>query len=263
MPRILITGSADGLGLLVAQRLVSRSHNVIIHARNSQRASDALALCPGASDVVTGDLSSLPSTKSLADSINALGPIDTLILNAGLYHGAFRACKETSNIPAVLAVNTVSPYVLAALISPRPKRIVFLSSSMHRGGDASLRDFLWLERGEGAWDEHSAYSDTKLHNVLLAKGLARRWKGTSVNALDPGWMPTKMGGKSAPGDLEESVKSYVLLAEGLEGEEVGEVTGKYWGPGGKEGSALKVCEEEERQEELLRRLGEFTGVRLE
>ena len=56
MSRIFITGSADGLGKMAAQLLVSNGHEVILHARNKKRASDALLATPGAEGVITGDL---------------------------------------------------------------------------------------------------------------------------------------------------------------------------------------------------------------
>ncbi|KAH7134882.1 hypothetical protein B0J11DRAFT_147548 [Dendryphion nanum] len=260
MPRILITGSSDGLGLQVAQRLVSRGHDVVLHARNEQRARDATSACPGAQGVVTGDLSSLAQTKQLAASINQLGGLDTLILNAGLYRGDFR--KTEDGIPALVAVNTIAPYVLAALVRPVPKRIVFLSSGLHQSGSLDLGDLLWKRRGEAKWNDMTAYCDSKLCNILLAKAFARRWPNVSVNALDPGWMPTKMGGAGATGSFESSIESYVLLAEG-EGDECGEVTGRYWHPSKKEGKAVGGCEDEEKQEELLKRCREFSGVDIE
>jgi NAD(P)-dependent dehydrogenase (short-subunit alcohol dehydrogenase family) len=97
---------------------------------------------------------------------------------------------------------------LTALIR-KPKRLVYLSSGLHRSGDPSLRDLQWEAR---RWNGTSAYSDTKLHDVILAFAVARRWPGVLSNALEPGWVPTKMGGPSAPDDLEAGAKTQVWLA---------------------------------------------------
>ena len=66
MARILITGSADGLGRMAAELLIEQGHGVVLHARNEQRAEAAMAGVPGAEAVVTGDLSSMAQTRGVA-----------------------------------------------------------------------------------------------------------------------------------------------------------------------------------------------------
>ena len=257
MARIFITGSSDGLGSLVAQRLVANGHAVVLHARNSDRAKEAKCACPNAETVVTGDLSSIAETKGVAEQVNHLGVFDCVIHNAGLYRGPFR--KTGDGIPALAAVNTLAPYILTVLIN-RPKRLIFVSSSMHYSGSTSIDDVLWAERGESKYSDNAAYCASKLHNVLFAKAFARRWPEVKSNALDPGWMPTKMGGGSAPGNFEESVASYVMLAEG---EEAGsKKTACYFKPGKNEDTPQKVADDVSAQDKLLEVCAEFSGVRL-
>jgi NAD(P)-dependent dehydrogenase (short-subunit alcohol dehydrogenase family) len=257
MARIFITGSSDGLGSIVAQRLIKQGHAVVLHARNSKRAKDASDACPGAETVVTGDLSLISETKGVADQLNKLGTFDCVIHNAGLYQGGYR--KTSDGIPALAAVNTIAPYILTALIN-RPKRLVFLSSGMHKTGSGSMDDVLWTQRGESKYDDTEVYCTSKLHNVLLAKAFARRWPEVASNALDPGWMPTKMGGCSATGDIEDSVRSYVMLAVGEE--EAAKKSGCYFEPNKKEGSPQKVTEDVKVQDKLLEICAEFSGVKL-
>ncbi|CAO2650815.1 Nn.00g091120.m01.CDS01 [Neocucurbitaria sp. VM-36] len=257
MARILITGSSDGLGSIVAQRLVANGHSVVLHARNAQRAEDANAACPGAEAVVTGDLSSISETKNMADQVNKLGTFDCVIHNAGLYRGAFR--KTGDGIPALAAVNTLAPFILTALIN-RPKRLIFLSSEMHQSGSSSLDDVFWTKRGESKWSENEAYCASKLHNVLFAKAFARRWPDVKSNALDPGWVATKMGGSSAPGSIEAAVESYVMLAEGEESD--AKKSGRYFRPGKREDKAQKATDDEDKQDRLLRISAEFVGIAL-
>jgi NAD(P)-dependent dehydrogenase (short-subunit alcohol dehydrogenase family) len=257
MARILVTGSSDGLGSMVAKRLIENGHSVVLHARNAQRAKDANAACPGAENVVTGDLSSIAETKDIADQANKLGTFDCVIHNAGLYRGPFR--KTSDGIPALAAVNTLAPYILTALIN-RPKRLVFLSSGMHYSGSANMDDPLWLQRGESQYNESTAYSASKLHNILLAKAFARRWPDVKSNALDPGWMPTKMGGDGAPGDFEDSIASYVMLAEGEEA--AAKKSGSYFTPGKKEATPQQVADDVGAQDKLLKACQEFSGVTL-
>ena len=97
MARIFITGSADGLGQLAAKALVAQGHTVVLHARDEKRGQEALNKVPGAEAVVTADLSSLDETKQLASKVNALGKLDAVIHNAGVY--------QTSS-EEILAVNT-------------------------------------------------------------------------------------------------------------------------------------------------------------
>lgn len=258
MARIFITGSSDGLGSVVAQRLVARGHTVVLHARNPQRGQDAQGACPGASDVILGDLSSLAETKRIAETANKHGAFDCVIHNAGLYHGGYR--KTGDGIPALAAVNTIAPYVLTALMT-KPKRLVFLSSEMHQSGSASMDDVLWTQRREGGFGDTPAYSASKLHNILLAKAFARRWPDVKSNAMDPGWVVTKMGGSSAPDSTDAAVETYVMLAEG-EQDSAGK-TGRYFRPGKKEGSPRKETEDEGLQNKLLEICAEFSGVKLD
>ncbi|KAI9873135.1 MAG: hypothetical protein M1823_007999, partial [Watsoniomyces obsoletus] len=159
--------------------------------------------------------------------------------------GGFK--KTEDGLPALMAVNTLATYILSCLIRPVPKRVVYLSSGLHSGGDGSLRDLDWRERGEGRWSDGQAYADSKLHNIMFAKGFGRRWgKRVMANSMDPGWVATKMGGSGAPGSWDASAQTYEWLATGVEG------TGGYWKPGKKEARPSRAAEDEGKQDELLR-----------
>ena len=257
MARIFITGSSDGLGSTVANRLISRGHSVVLHARNAQRAADAISACPNAEAVVTGDLSSVAETKKLAEDVNALGSFDVVVHNAGLFRGPYR--ETVDGIASVAAVNTLAPYILTCLIH-RPKRLVFVSSDMHQSGDGSLEDILWQRRGEKEYDYIKAYRASKVHNVMFAKAFGRRWPDVKSNVLDPGWLPTKMGGASASGDVEAAVATYIMLAEGEEKD--AQRSGVYYNPGPTEGRSHPAADEEAKQEQLLRVCAEFTAVQV-
>ncbi|KAJ4310564.1 hypothetical protein N0V94_008382 [Neodidymelliopsis sp. IMI 364377] len=257
MARILITGSSDGLGSIVAKKLISRGHSVVLHARNDQRSKDASEAAPGAETVVIGDLSDMSSTKSMAKQINDLGSFDCIIHNAGLYQGGFR--KTSDGIPALAAVNTVAPYILTALVN-KPRRLVFLSSGMHQSGSADLSDPLWASRGESGFSDSAAYCASKLHNILFAKAFARRWPDVQSNSLDPGWVATKMGGSSASGSVDAAVETYVMLAEGEEQD--AKKTGQYFRPGKKIDQPLSAANDEQLQDKLLEICEKFSGVGL-
>lgn len=256
MARIFITGSSDGLGALAAQTLVKNGHQVVIHARNAQRAEDAKSAVPGAETVLIGDLSKIDETKKLAEDANKLGTFDAVIHNAGLYRGPYR--KTDLGLSSLTAVNVFAPYILTSLLN-KPKRLIYISSSMHKAGDTSFADPTWRERGEQGWNENQAYCDSKLHIITLANAVARLWPDVRSNSVDPGWVATKMGGQSAPGSAEDGVASYVLLAEGVG---AGDVTGKYFKPGGKEDTVVPITKDDKRQEQLLKLLEKETGLSL-
>jgi NAD(P)-dependent dehydrogenase (short-subunit alcohol dehydrogenase family) len=221
MSRIFISGSSTGLGLMVGELLVQQGHEVVLHARNAARAEDARRALPQAESVVEGDLDTIAGSKALADRVNALGRFDAVVHNAAVgYRESHVLTKD--GLPHVFAINTLSAYILTALIE-RPKRLVYLSSGMHHHVDANLEDILWKKR---RWDGSAAYAESKLHDAMLAFAVARRWSNVSSNALEPGWVPTKMGGRGAPDDMGQAHLTQAWLASGDDPKS--QVTGKYF-----------------------------------
>jgi NAD(P)-dependent dehydrogenase (short-subunit alcohol dehydrogenase family) len=208
MSRIFVTGSSDGIGQMTARLLIQQGHRVVLHARNAARARTAGEAVPGAEAVLTGDLSSLAETRALAEAANATGRFDAVIHNAGIGFRERRRVETADGLAHVFAINTLAPYLLTALMI-RPQRLVYVSSELHRRGDITLADLNWEQR---PWRGNQAYSDTKLHDVLLAFAIARRWPEVRSNAIEPGWVPTKMGGAHATGDLDQAHRTQVWLA---------------------------------------------------
>ncbi len=222
MSRVFITGSSDGLGQMAARLLVAQGHAVVLHARNEARKRDAVAAVPGAEAAVVGDLASIAQVRGIADQVNALGAFDAVIHNAAIGFRERRRSETQDGLAHVFAVNTLAPYLLTALIR-RPRRLIYLSSELHRRGDASLADLNWETR---PWRGNQDYSDTKLHDALLACAVARRWPDVRSNALEPGWVATKMGGPHATGDLDAAHRTQVWLATSDDGAAQG--TGGYF-----------------------------------
>ena len=255
MARVLITGSADGLGKFAAERLVKTGHEVILHARNAARGRDARAGVPGARAVVVGDLSTLAEMRQVADQANEQGPLDAVIHNAAV--GFKESRKETvDGIEHVFAINTLAPYVLTALIQ-RPARLIYLSSGLHQSGNPDLSDLNWTRR---RWNGMNAYSDTKLHDVLLALAIAHRWREVYSNALEPGWVSTKMGGANAPDDLAKGSETQAWLA--VSDDAAAKVSGRYFFHL-RERPASPAARDRARQDELLAKCAEMSGVVLQ
>ena len=255
MARVFITGSSDGLGRMAAQLLIEQGHSVVLHARNQQRGKEAMATVPGAETVVLGDLSSIAQTRSVAEQVNALGSFDAVIHNAAVGYQEPRRLKTEDGLPHVFAVNTLAPYILTALIEA-PKRLIYLSSGLHQSGDSSLRDLTWEQR---SWQGQQAYSDTKLHDVLLAFAVARLWPDVLSNALEPGWVATKMGGADAPDDLDAGHRTQVWLAASNDPGAM--VTGQYFYHM-RTRKPNPAARDVNRQEELLRSCKDLSKVAL-
>lgn len=187
--------------------MLAQGHQVVLHARSKERANDARAAAPNASTVVIGDLSSIAETHGVADQANRVGPFDAVIHNAGVGDRESRV-ETVDGLEHIFAINVLAPYLLTALIKP-PQRLVYLSSGMHLGGDPDWSDLQWRTR---RWNGSQAYSDSKLFDTMLAFAIARMWPSVRSNAVDPGWVPTRMGGRGAPDDLELGGETQVWLA---------------------------------------------------
>jgi NAD(P)-dependent dehydrogenase (short-subunit alcohol dehydrogenase family) len=239
---VFITGSADGLGRAAAQTLLEDGHEIVVHARNTDRLTAVRDLLDRGAAAVVGDLSDLEETRGVAAQVNRLGRMDAVIHNAGVISGRH-----------VLPVNVVAPYLLTVLIH-RPQRLVYLSSGMHRGGRASLTGMDWSgHRPTGS------YSDSKLFVTTLAIAVARIWTDVFSNAVDPGWVPTKMGGAGAPDDLRLGHLTQEWLATSDDPE--ARTSGDYWYHQRRAEPAPSV-RDQRFQDRLLEDLARFTATRL-
>ncbi len=240
--RVLVTGSADGLGRLAATTLLEAGCAVVVHVRSRRRLDAVRDLLDRGAVVVVGDLGDLEQTRDVAGQVNALGRMDAVIHNAGVVSG-----------PQVLPVNVVAPYVLTASLR-RPDRLVYVSSGMHRGGRPSLDHVDWSGHSSTA-----TYSDSKLFVTALALAVARLWPEVFSNAVDPGWVPTRMGGPAAPDDLRLGHLTQEWLATGSDPEAL--VSGGYWYHQ-RRAEPHAAALDKRFQARLLASLADFTGVAL-
>jgi len=255
MARIFITGSTDGLGLAAGKSLIADGHQVVLHARTAERRAAIGEVADQAAGVLVGDLSRADDVRAIAEGANAIGRMDAVIHNAGIYQAPARG-QTPEGHAMTIAVNLLAPYMLTALME-RPERLIYLSSGLHRsGGDGALDDIDWKER---SWDAGGAYAESKLYVTVLAFAVARRWPEVLSNAVDPGWVRTKMGGASAPVDIATGARTQTWLAGS--DDPAAKVSGRYWHHMRQEEPAL-ATRDEGVQDRLISKLQELTGVEL-
>ena len=235
--KVFITGSSDGLGQLAAMKLIKQGHQVILHARNSARAQQTLNKIPSAEKILIADLSSIEETKKLAEEVNTLEPMDAIIHNAGI---------NRSSSEQIFKVNCLAPYILTSLIE-KPKRLIYIGSGMHSHATPNFQN---LDHGTG-------YSESKLYLVMLSLAVARKWPGTYSNTVNPGWVPTKMGGSGASDDLQKGIDSQVWLA--VSNDVKAKVSGKYFYHL-KETQYNKIADDISLQDKFLDICGQISGV---
>ncbi|HET6794942.1 MAG TPA: SDR family NAD(P)-dependent oxidoreductase [Acidimicrobiales bacterium] len=254
MVRIFVTGSTTGLGLAAAGALHGDGHEVILHARDRRRASAVAGLVERGGKVVVGDLATRRETGDVAEQVNAIGGVDAVIHNAAVYVDDQRVATPDGHA-RTLAVNVIAPYLLTSWITG-PSRLIYLSSGMHTSGDASLDDLEWRTR---RWSGTRAYCDSKLHVTAMAFALARRWPEKRVHAVNPGWVPTRMGGPGAPDDLELGHRTQAWLAVT---DDPGTVEPGYWYHQRRQPPAPAALDHG-FQDALVDRLAGLTGVHLD
>ena len=238
--RIFVTGSADGLGRAAADTLLRAGHEVVVHARSSGRLAAVRELTDRGAAAVVGDLADAEEVRGVAEQVNQLGGMDAVIHNAGVYRSS-----------TVLPVNVVAPYLLTALLH-RPGRLVYLSSGLHYSGRARVDGLDWSGRRATG-----SYSDSKLLVTTLMAAVAARWSGTLSNAVDPGWVPTRMGGPGAPDDLRQGHLTQEWLATSDDVD--ARTSGGYWFHQRRRQPHPSV-HDQRFQHELLAELVRFTGV---
>jgi NAD(P)-dependent dehydrogenase (short-subunit alcohol dehydrogenase family) len=201
MPTALVTGANRGIGLAVARDL-ARDHHVILAVRDPAKAP----AIPGAR-VERLDVSLPDSIAACAARVE--GPLDVLVNNAGLYTGSPRE---------IWAVNVRGPLLLTrALASKLAKgaRVAMVTSGLGalssqpeplvrklRDPDLTFEDILAL-----CEDPPGGYGPSKAALNALTRLFARELPEARVNAVNPGWVRTDMGGPGAPRSVEQGAAS--------------------------------------------------------
>jgi retinol dehydrogenase 12 len=199
----VVTGATSGIGKAAATALAGQGAQVVLVARDRQKA-EAVAAAIGARStlppsVEIADLASMEQVRALAGRLSALERIDVLVNNAGLIIRERRSTPD--GYEHVFAVNHLAPFLLTNILLPKltasaPARVVTVTSDAHTNARLDLAD----PNCEHGWDSWRSYANSKLANILFTRELARRLDGTGVtaNCVHPGVVRTGFGRESKP-----------------------------------------------------------------
>ena len=195
---VLITGSTDGVGRYVAERLAAEGWRVIVHGRDRARGKaviERITQQGGEARFLAADLSSLAEVRSLADAVlRDCDGLDALVNNAGIGTSGARRELSADGFELRFAVNYLAGFLLTRLLLPmlerrKSARIVNVSSAGQQSIDFSD---VMLTRG---YSGVRAYCQSKLAQILFTFDLAKELeeRDVTVNCLHPAtYMDTTM-----------------------------------------------------------------------
>lgn len=218
MPTLLITGANRGLGLELTREFARRRWRVLACCRAPQEAGDLQTLAAASEGVAihrleVGDAAQL---RDLAGRLKGT-PIDILLNNAGIFgpkHQGFGETDEAGWLEA-FRINCIAPLRLAEAfvehVAASERRVIATMGSVM----GSI-----TENGSGG---AYAYRSSKAAVHMVMKGLAVDLapRGIVTVVLHPGWVQTRMGGRDAPLDPEESAAGLAGVLLGLRPEQSG------------------------------------------
>jgi NAD(P)-dependent dehydrogenase (short-subunit alcohol dehydrogenase family) len=219
---ILITGSTDGVGRYIAERLAAEGWRVLVHGRDRGRGEavvERITQQGGKARFVAADFSSLAEVRSLAEAVRRDGEgLDALVNNAGIGTSGERRELSADGFELRFAVNYLAGFLLTRLLLPmlenrRASRIVNVSSAGQQPIDFSD---VMLTRG---YTGVRAYCQSKLAQILFTIDLAKELAGRdiTVNCLHPAtYMDTTMvrlSGVQPISTVEQGGAAIVQLVE--------------------------------------------------
>jgi NAD(P)-dependent dehydrogenase (short-subunit alcohol dehydrogenase family) len=262
---VFITGSTDGVGRIVAQRLGASGARVFVHGRDKgrgERVVSEITARGGKAELITADLASLSEVRRLADEIRArTDRLDILLNNAGIGTAGAERQTSTDGYELRFAVNYLAGFLLTGLLLPllkasAPSRIVFVASA---GQQAMDFDDVMLTRG---YSSTRAYCQSKLAQITLTMALAQELEGSgvTVNSLHPAtYMNTTMvrrAGVTPVSTVEQGADAILNLATSPK---LADRSGLYFS-GLRESRADAQAYDRKAQQELRKLSLELTGL---
>ncbi len=202
----IVTGANSGVGLETARQLVRQGGHVVMACRRveaGEEAAKTFAGLKGSWEVMRLDLAELRSVRDFATALRSHHErLDGLVCNAGAVFMGNEASYTLDGFEMTIGVNYLGHFLLTELVldlleSSSPSRMAIVSSVVHAGSPSNrprihLDDLHYRERNYRAF---SAYAEAKVADVLYAKELAERLKGTGVSvfSVHPGWARSNFG----------------------------------------------------------------------
>jgi NAD(P)-dependent dehydrogenase (short-subunit alcohol dehydrogenase family) len=207
---ILVTGASKGIGFEIVRQLSRLGHTVILTARNEESGLTAQDLLRNERlivDFLHLDITIEESIRTAFNEVKAsFGKLDVLINNAAILSKQDLSIlkNDLSLLKNTVDSNAYSHLMVSRIfypIIPTGGRIIMTSSD---GGSMSVPVVGWSP----------AYCVSKSFLNAITRHLAYELssRGISVNAFDPGWVKTDMGGRTAPGSVEQGADTAVWLA---------------------------------------------------
>jgi len=207
---ILVTGSNKGIGYEMVRQLAKLGHQVILTARDEAKGSEAQKKLKGENlsvHFLVLDITNEASLQQAATKVKSeFGKLDVLINNAAISLRGDHSLLQNDSAITEQIINTNALAQLAVTrafqsLIPNGGRIIMISS-----GGGSMSDPV------GGWSPAYCISKSFLGAITRHLAYELSSRKISVNALDPGWVKTDMGGRSAPGSVEEGADTPVWLA---------------------------------------------------
>ena len=204
----LVSGANRGLGLEICRQLAETGLTVVLGARDEESGRSAAESLPGNVVAhgldVTDDESVRRTSRFLEEEF---GHLDVLVNNAAISNddGQRAVDADLGRVREALEANLFGAWRLCELAIPLMQRggygrIVNVSTGL-----ASLEDM-------GAGSPGYRVSKTSLNALTRILASELRRSGILVNAVDPGWVQTDMGGSNAPRSVEEGAANIVWAA---------------------------------------------------
>ena len=201
----VISGATSGVGLASLKRIVAGGADVVLVARNLQKAEDVVNMIASDSqvniDIVVADFIDLDSVRNAASIILEKYPkIHLLINSAGIF--STKKMMTPGGFELSFCVNHLAPFLLTRLLLDRiiesaPARILQVNSQGHRFGGLNVNDINWERR---FYNGYRGYGASKTAQLLTVWELDDRLNGTQVtiNAMHPGGVKTNLGNNNGP-----------------------------------------------------------------
>ncbi|MCG8311598.1 MAG: SDR family oxidoreductase [Pseudomonadales bacterium] len=215
----IVTGANSGIGFETAKALIFQGYRVFFACRSEEKTNQAIQKMEqrssGAAEYLHLDLGDLDSVKRCAESFLEKDlPLHLLICNAGL---AGQKGMTASGFELSFGTCHVGHFLLTSLLTERlqqskPSRVVVVASEAHK--QAKHLDLSTVQQPTKSTTGFKEYAVAKLANILFAKALSQKLKGTGVTsyALHPGVVATNVW-RSVPWPFEKLIKLFMINSE--------------------------------------------------